>query len=343
MTPTFVRRFGPLAVALAVTPSCYLMCPYAPDQLVESTIRAECHFYFACCTAGEADILAAQGRFPDLSNFRDEDHCVRERMEEGNALNEIARGIVQAEQAGRFRYDYATAQGCAEGRINAMNNCNADFVLGDAAPVETPEVCEFVPGEGLVRDGQPCFFDFECAIPGSQCLPPVVLTEPEVCASDDDCGRDEICNERGFCEFDPGAIIIHDEKICIAPIPEGDPCDEDPDFPLLPPFCERGLRCIADGDGDEFCEQPRAEGDDCFSSDDCERGLFCDLSDGAPGECTLLRGEGDDCNNSTECEPGLFCDTGRNEPTCEAPLPVEVQICNGIQGGDDPAYDVPTE
>lgn len=343
MTTTFVRRFGPLAVALAVTPSCYLMCPYAPDQLVESTIRAECHFYFACCTAGEADVLAAQGRFPDLSTFRDEDHCVRERMEEGSELNEIARGITQAEQAGRFRYDYATAQLCAEGRINALNNCNADFVLGDEAPLDTPEACEIVPGDGLVGDGKPCFFSFECAIPGSQCLPPGVLGDPDTCTVDDDCASDEICNDRGLCEFDPGAIIIHDENICIAPIPEGDPCEPDPDFPLLPVFCEFGTRCIADADGDLSCEKPREEGDDCFATTDCKDDLFCDLEGGAPGECTAPRGEGDDCTAEEQCEIQLFCDLGRNEPTCESPLPVEVQICNGIQGGDDPAYDVPTE
>ena len=343
MTPTLVRRFGPLAVALVVTPSCSLMCPYSADQLVESNIRAECHFYFACCTAGEADILVGERGFPDLSDFRDEEHCVRERMEEGSAFNELARGITQAEQAGRFRYDYATAQTCAEGRINALNSCNADFVLGDAGPVETPEACEGVPGEGLVADGKPCFFDFECAIGGSQCLPPGVLLEPEPCQVNDDCAGDEFCNDDGFCEFDPGEIIIHDEKICISPIRKGDSCEPDPDFPLLPAFCEEGTRCITDANGDQTCEEPRAEGDDCFFTSDCDRGLFCDLEGGQPGECAPLRGEGDDCTDDDECEVQLFCDVTRNAPTCEAPLPVDVLICNGVQGGDDPAYDVPTE
>ena len=83
------RRFAPLTVALAVMPSCYLFCPYNADQFVETQIRAECHFWFACCTAGEHDIAilggALNGRaFPDLSQFRDEGHCVEERLEEGS-------------------------------------------------------------------------------------------------------------------------------------------------------------------------------------------------------------------------------------------------------------------
>ncbi len=148
---TIVRRFGPIAVALAAMPACNLICPYNADQFFETQIRAECHFFFACCTAGEVDILVDAGRFPNLSNFRDEATCVQERLEEGGGINFIGRAIVQAEQAGRFRFDYATAQLCLEGNINAMNNCDADRVIGDAAiNDEVIDACEGVPGEGLV-------------------------------------------------------------------------------------------------------------------------------------------------------------------------------------------------
>lgn len=333
-----LRRFGPLAVALVATPACNLMCPYAPDQLVESTVRAECHFYFACCAAGEADVLAGAG-FPDLSTYRDEDSCVRERLEEGSGLNSFQRGLVQAEQAGRFRFDYATAQTCNEGRINALNSCNADFILGDARPVDVPPECLEVAGDGLVKDGAPCFFDYECAIKGSQCLPPRVLENPDTCTGPDDCGRNEVCVD-GFCAPEPNGVVIHDEKICVAPIPEGESCEPNPDQPLLPPFCEAGTLCMADADGDVTCEKPRGEGDDCLLSANCERGLFCDLSDGLPGECTPLFGEGDDCTDDSQCEAGLFCDATRDEPACTAPLPVDVLICNGVQGANDPAYDL---
>jgi hypothetical protein len=333
------RRFGPLAVALAALPGCNLVCPYAPDQFVETAIRAECRFYFSCCTAGEADIVADVGGVPDLSSYRDEEHCVRERLEEGSPANEAFRGVVQAEQAGRFRYDYAAAQACSEGLINALNSCNADFVLGDARPVEQPEECLAVTGEGLVKDGAPCFFDYECAIKGSQCLSPRVLENPDTCAAPDDCSNDEEC-VNGFCVPEADAIIIHDEKVCVAPIPEGDSCEPNPDQPLLPPFCEAGTICLPDNDGDVTCERPRGEGDDCLTTAFCERGLFCEFGNNAQGECTPRFGEGDDCTNDDECEVGLFCDSNRAEPVCTAPLPVEVLICNGIQGGDDPAYDL---
>lgn len=334
-----IRRFAPVALALAAMPACNLICPYNADQFFETQVRAECHFVFACCTAGEADIVASAigGGLPNMAQYRDEAHCVEERLEEGSEINVIARGISQAESGGRFRYDLATAQGCLEGRINALNNCDADFVLGDKAPVETPEVCQRVPGDGLVKDGGACFFDFECEIKGSRCLPPSALDPVEPCAIDDDCGSDELCDtELGRCVIDFGAVIIHDDRICIAPLLEGDDCSVDPDFPDLA-FCEEGLRCILDANADQTCEFPFLEGDECLASTDCDVGLFCD---GQPGECTLLKGEGEDCTADAECEVALFCDTARNEPTCEAPLPVDVLICNGIQGGDDPKYAV---
>ncbi len=339
---TIVRRFGPIAVALAAMPACNLICPYNADQFFETQIRAECHFFFACCTAGEVDILVDAGRFPNLSNFRDEATCVQERLEEGGGINLIGRAIVQAEQAGRFRFDYATAQLCLEGNINAMNNCDADRVIGDAAiNDEVIDACEGVPGEGLVVDGDPCFFDFECQIPGSLCLSPFFLVDdPDPCAIDDDCNNDEICDQEiSFCVPDAGAIEIHDDKICIAPLLEGDDCAPDPDFPLLPSFCEPGTVCFPD-DGDLTCVFLGIDGEECFEDEHCERGLYCDLSEGSPGECAELKGEGDECDDSSECDFPLQCDFTRNNPSCEAPLPVDVFICNGIQGAEDPVYNI---
>jgi len=336
----FVRRFGPIAMALAVMPACNLMCPYNADQVFETSVRAECHFFFACCTAGEADILAATGDdFGDLARFRDEATCVEERLEEGSEANLFFRGIVQAEQAGRFRYDAAIAQKCGEGRINALNNCQADIVIGDEGALEVAEECLGTPGTGLVKDGKPCFFDFECEVKNSKCLSPGALENPEACVVDDDCANDELCDD-GFCRFDAGVIEIHDDKICIRPIDEGKDCSLDPNLPNLPPFCEFGTSCITAENGDQTCEIPFPEGEDCLASSDCERGLFCDLEGGVPGTCTVLRGEGDDCNNSGECEIGLFCDEARATPTCEAPLPVDVFICTGIEGAEDPNYPV---
>lgn len=341
-SPGFViRRFAPLATALALMPACNLICPYNADQVFESRVRAECHFYFACCTAGEADVLRQAG-FPDLSQYRDEGACVDERMEEGGIFNEtFSRAITQAIQGGRFEYDYATAETCAKPAIDAMNNCDADFVLGDAGPVEVNDACEGIPGTGLVGEGDPCFFDFECAAPGSRCLTPFVLEELDSCSNNDDCRSDEECIN-GLCIFQPENIEIHDDKICINPIPEGERCDADPDFPLLPSFCEAGTFCLITSAGDPpTCEFPFFEGDECFNQgdDECEAGTFCETDNNGDSTCELLKQEGDDCNDSGECDIGLFCDFSRNEPSCEAPIPVDVFICDGIQGADDPDYD----
>ncbi len=321
-----------LGAALAVIPSCNLLCPYLPDQLFETQVRAECHFYFACCTAGEADIARAAG-LGNLANFRDEGHCVQERLEEGNAFNEIARLIQQGEAAGRLRYDYGIAERCNKDLIDAMNSCDADKVLGDGlADVEVDEECVGFPGEGLVKDGGNCYIDFECEIPGSKCLSPnVLLGIDDLCANDGDCGNNEVCTDN-VC-VDKDTIVLHDEKVCIRPIKKGEDCTLDPDFPALAPFCEPGTIALIDG-ADCTCEDPRKENDDCNASAECETGLFCDA-----GTCEKLKGQGDECNASAECERRLLCDTSLDTPTCQPPPAIDVQICDGIQGTDDVNYD----
>lgn len=358
MTMSFLRRFLPISVALAAIPACNLMCPYNADQVFETQVRAECHFYFACCTVGEHDVLEALplgAGFADMARFRDEGNCVQERLEEGSEANELFRAIVQAEQAGRFQYDVAKSQVCAEGRIAALNNCDADFLLGDKGPLETSEECTIDPeaaggdgtagiqGKGTVKSDGGCFFDFECALENSRCLPRTVLDsldDFDSCAVDDDCRNGEFCDE-GLCVLELEEVVIADDKICIPPFLEGDDCSPDDNFPALPSFCEAGARCMPNKDGNLSCELPLRAGDQCFGGTaDCERGLFCDNST-SPAECTELKGQGDDCNSSDECELGLFCDLSRNEPSCEAALPVDVQICTGIVGGEDRVYDVP--
>lgn len=315
-----VRRFLPLGVTLAVLPGCYLFCPYNADQFVETTIRAECHFWFACCTAGEHQNPAAAARFGDLSRFKDEGTCIQERLEEGSEANELIRGITQAEQAGRFKFDVAVWQACQQPLIDALNSCNADFVLGDARPLDVPEQCQDVPpGTGLVPDGGDCYFGYECAAKGSDCLDPAVFdkVDPE----------DE--------PDEPDEILVTQPKICIEPIAEGNSCEQDEDRPFLPSTCEPGTICFFQDDGDQVCEAPHDDGDDCNSSGDCLPGLFCNFD----GECEPFAGEGDDCSED-ECDIGLFCDISDpdEDPECTANLPINVEICNGVNGTDDPNY-----
>lgn len=315
-----VQRFLPLSMALAAFPACQLFCPYNVDQFVETQIRAECHFWFACCTAGEHTNPAAAIRFSDLNRFKDEGSCVAERLEEGTEANEFARAVIQAEQAGRFKFDAAVWQTCQQPQIDALNSCNADFVLGDAAPLVVPEACQDLPpGTGLVGGEGDCFFSFECAAKGSDCLPPSVLEK-----FDPDAEPDE-----------PDEILITQPNICISPIPEGDSCEFDADFPQLPTTCEPGTICFTQNDGDQECEVPHEDGEDCNSSADCAFGLFCDVD-----ECAPLKEEGDDCLAEFECDVGLTCDLADANPECIIDLPVTVEICNGIQGVEDPTYPI---
>lgn len=316
------RRFAPLTVALAVLPSCYLFCPYNADQFVETQIRAECHFWFSCCTAGEHELaLTRNPEFADMNRFRDEGSCVQERLEEGSVVNEALRAVTQAEQAGRFKFDVAQFQICQQPLIDALNTCNADFVIGDARPLEVAPECEGVPGVGLVGDQKDCFFDFECAVAGSDCLSPGVL-EPF--------DPDEEPEE-------PDEELISQPKICIAPIKKGDSCELDPDLPELPATCEPGTICFTQSDGDQECEEPHQQGEDCNFDGDCDVGLYCDPNAGEP-ECAELKGEGKDCTAENECDIGLFCDLVDANPECTANLPVNVEICNGVNGTPDPTY-----
>ena len=318
--PRSVRRFLPTAVVVALIPSCNLLCPYNADQFIETQIHAECHFWFACCPAGEHALAVGAG-FPNLGNFRDEGACVSERLEQGSALQDVALAITQAEQAGRFKFDAATMQTCVQPRIDALNSCDADFVLGDGAPAVVPEECATLPGEGLVADGDDCFFRFECADKGSDCLPATVFDkiDPE----------DE--------PEQPDEVLISRPTICISPLQDGDDCSIDPDRPLAPTACAPGLICFTDDGGDQQCEPPHEDGDDCNSSGDCADGFFCDLTE-APPECAELKGDGDNCTADAECERGLACDLADDDPECVPLLPVNVEICNGVQGADDTTY-----
>ena len=318
--PSLVRRLMPTCAMLALIPGCYVMCPYNVDQFIETQTRAECHFWFSCCVAGEHATAAATGRgFPDLSRFRDEEHCVTERLEEGSALNDVARAFQQAEQGGRFRFDAAQMEECQQPRIDALNNCDADFVLGDAAPIDPPDACDEL-GTGLVVDGGDCFFGFECADPGSDCLPANVLDRVDPDPSE------------------PTEVLISRPSICIAPLKDGDDCSPDPDRPAQPTTCDPGLICFTSIEGtdiSQICEPPHAKDEDCNSAGDCDVGLFC-----AGQFCDDVKEEGDPCNGSEECKDGLRCDAvdADAELVCVPPLPVIVEICNGIEGTGDVVY-----
>ena len=68
-----------------------------------------------------------------------------------------------------------------------------------------------------------------------------------------------------------------------------------------------------------------------------QAGLFCNNAE-APPECAALKQEGDDCTSEEQCDIGLDCNLLDANPECVAGLPVDVEICNGVQGSADPTY-----
>ena len=314
-----IARVLPLGLGLAAAQSCFLLFPYAPDQLSESLVRAECHFFFACCAAGEWDVATGTGLVSDLSRFRSEQECIQERVEEGINMTPWgvpATEIQQAESAGRFKYASADAQACFQPLIDALNQCQVTKILGNER-VELPSTCGTIPGQGLVKNEGDCFSDFECGeFPGSQCIDPDLLLDPD---------------DRP----DPAdGTVINAPGVCLAPLAPGDSCTPDADNPDLPVFCDPGFACLPeDGEfGDPVvCREPYEEGDACPGFG-CAEDLLCDAVD---AECKGLKRNGVDCADGDECESG-FCDTSLAEPECDDLPTIDVRICDGVEGANDP-------
>jgi len=291
-----MRRVMLLAAVVAMASNCNFFFAFAPDQLCETIIRAQCHFAFACCNAAERENLLFA-----LAEFRSEGECIQESLEErGVCGNE--RQVHDAVNQGRFQYDSALAETCVKPAIDAANNCEADVVLGDAA--EDPDgACEdvqgFAFGVGLVAEGDPCFEAFECADPGSICEQP-----------EDDPEDDE--------------ILVTRVGSCRSPGKDGDDCTEDGTDGL----CEEGTFC----NGDE-CEAIVLgdNGDDCFADAQCESEFCNDLDFGVAPTCDDPLDDGEDCFDNNDCA-SEFCDF--TEGVCAQPADVVVEACNGIQGDD---------
>jgi hypothetical protein len=302
-----------LLASMGLASSCNFLTPFAGDQLGETVVKARCHFIHACCAAGEWD-NPALGQFSDLTGYRSESECVQEEVEEGtNSWFGIpGSAIRQAEQAGRFSFDNNQAALCLQPFVDAANKCDADAVIGDAGEPLDPVLCDFSapPGDGKVKDEDPCYFAWECATKGSQCVRPVDLLDID-----------------NVPEIDSGdTVTIQEAGVCVPPVAIDDDCEPDPDVPNFTPSCEPGSRCLPDRN-DLVCTELKTEGDNCDDSFECEPGLYCDR------ECTALKPDGDNCDDGFECESGqcIDRDCGSN--------PVDVLICNGVQGGDDVKYE----
>jgi hypothetical protein len=287
-----MRKIGPLwALSLLLLANCNFFFAYAPDQICETLIRAQCRFAFGCCTAAERLTLLA-----GLAAFRSEDDCINESLQErGVCLNE--RAVHDAANQGRFEYDGALAERCVKPFVDAANACDADFVLGDAAPAAADEcaVSGFAFGKGKVKAGERCFAAFECADPGSLCE-----------AQPDDPDDDE--------------VLVTAVGTCRAPAKIGEDCGPDGSNGL----CEPGSICDFQ---DQECVALLDNGERCLVDEQCKSD-FCDLTRAQP-VCNDKLDDGDDCLENDDCKSNL-CEQG----LCAQPPDVVVEACNGLQDDD---------
>jgi hypothetical protein len=292
-----MRRLMLLVALVSLLANCNFFFPFAPDQVCETLIRAQCRFAFNCCNATERqDLLLG------FEGFRSEGDCINELLEErGVCLNE--RSVQDANNQGRFTYDAALAERCLKPAVDALNACNADFILGDGAG-DIAEECEvegFAFGTGKVAAGEACFENFECADPGSICDP---------------------------FENDPEAeeFIVTEVGACLAPAKIGEDCGPDGSDG----FCEPGSFCDF---AEEECVALKDNGEDCFIDAECLN-EFCNNLVAVP-ECDDKLDDGEECLENNDCVSD-FCEFNveDNESFCAQPPDVVVNACQGLQQDD---------
>lgn len=280
-----------LPAALALTPlsSCWCITPTGLDGVVEAFIRADCHFAFVCCTAPE------RAQFFTRS-FRDEGACVAESLEEGNGGNVVTDRAKVVIAAGKGTFDQERADECLKPRLDALNSCDSEAILGGGLPGDPVCAAEQARGfvVGNVEDGDDCNDDIECADFG-------------------------VCDRSGN---DDDTITTAGE--CKAARAEGEECIDNDGNVFA---CFPGTFCINDGQGNFTCEQVEllADGEDCFDDAQCESN-FCE--ERSTFTCVI---SGEPCTEATQeadCPAlGDFC--GEDEEQVCAANDVSVEVCDG--------------
>lgn len=306
-----MRRIFLLAATCAVLlANCNLFFAFAPDQVCETLIRAQCKFAFNCCDATERLVFAG-----GAGAFRNEGECIQELLEEGggNCLNSFV--VQEAVNQKRFEYDTVQAEACIKPLVDALNNCEAGALDGNQVVVD--EACEDVDGlafgTGKVADEGRCFATFECATPESAC---VVFDEADR----------ELDEET--------QVLVTVVGKCLPPALAGEDCSESiTDEAGSDGRCEVGTFCEQDGEDFE-CAPLLAVDDDCVADVECET-EFCNTLDN--NVCAELLEDGDGCVLGTDCLSELCALNDDNELVCTAQPVFVVEACNGLQG-DDTAF-----
>lgn len=270
---------------------CWFFSPTGLDGTVEALTRADCHFAFACCTPPERQSFFAR-------NFRDEGTCVSESLEQGSGGNVVVDRAKAVIAAGNGEFQQERADECLKPTLDALNNCDADAVLGAGAANDPVCAAEQARGfvAGSIDDGDGCNDDIECADFG-------------VCDRSDN---------------DPDVVTTEGE--CRAAKPEGEDC-LNPDGGFF--ACFPGTFCTPDANGDFTCEEFELKGDGeaCDVDSECESGscdggeeVFACFFDGAP------------CTEATEA---IDCDVAIGD-SCEATFSsvcaandLSVEVCDG--------------
>jgi hypothetical protein len=258
------------AAVLGLSAGCgWFFFPTSLGSLVESRVRAECHFYYACCTAPERSLAGGV-------SYKDESTCVTERLEEADAANSLVARAQAALDAGNGEYDQERADECLRPVLDALNSCDADAVFNNTAVDDPSCAADYARGfvKGSIKDGDDCNDDIECA-------------------------------DYGACVREPDEDTISTEGECQGAAGKGDSCYDADAGEAIP--CQAGLTCEFDGTDAYTCEEQEKldDGEECYSNDECDSGACVD---GQAGECwetgEPCTGDGD----CTEVG-GDFCDT----------------------------------
>jgi hypothetical protein len=182
---------------------------YSVDNVCLTSVKAECHFEFACCTETERNFVANNGF--GFGQASDESSCI-----DLGAKFQCSRFSVVSDsvKAGRFAYDDNQAAACWDPVVEAADKCDAAGFFNAQSRLNAP-VCDPFAGKGLVDQGAFCFVNEECKDAG-ECViahsPTVVTAEGRCgapppatgspCPADGFCGTGSICN--GFINAGEG-------------------------------------------------------------------------------------------------------------------------------------------
>lgn len=277
-------------IAVGLSAGCLnTIFPLAPDQLFETQVRADCSFLFRCCEPNERSITRGGGATP-----YDEATCVEQRFEAGGSSALLGQRAKAAVDAGNAEHDGTLAEECLRPILDQANACDPAYLAPELSPA-----CSFGASRGfvvgLVKDGDECTDDIECA-------------------------------DEGTCVIPEDDNVITVKGACVAAASEGESCLRGAEDEREIVNCKTGLTCSFEPDGTAECKpiELLADGEPCFNGEECESGACIEK------EARTCSFSNDPCAVDADCEDadvGETCDAGFDDVCGEDD--VDVAICNG--------------